>query len=57
MFTNTPITNSTYLGYFGSIYVRQSYLTRYKQVLNQLGSRITTIEEHETELRNLGLID
>lgn len=30
MFKNTPITNSTYLGYYGSIYVPSSLLTNYQ---------------------------
>ena len=30
VFQNTPMTNSTYLGYFGSVYVPSSLLTTYK---------------------------
>ena len=33
-FNNTPITNSTYLGYYGSIYVPSSLLTSYKAATN-----------------------
>ncbi len=56
-FMNTPISNSGYLGYYGSVYVPARYLSDYQTVLSHYSSRITTIEEHETELRNLGLID
>lgn len=34
VFDNTPMTNSTYLGYYGSIYVPSSLLTNYKTATN-----------------------
>ena len=57
LFANTPITQSSYLGYFGSIYVPASLLTRYQSIFSTYYNRITTIEAHEAELRELGLID
>lgn len=43
-FTNTPMANSTYLGYFGSIYVPSSMVDLYKQAFawSQYSSRITS---------------
>lgn len=34
IFANTPIANTTYLGYFGSIYVPASLLASYKTATN-----------------------
>ena len=34
VFDNTPIANSSYLGYFGSIYVRSEYVSTYKTATN-----------------------
>lgn len=44
-FRNTPITDSTYLGYFGSIYVPQSLLATYKaaNVWSRISDRIVGI--------------
>ena len=33
-FINTPISNSTYLGYYGSIYVPSSLVDTYKSATN-----------------------
>ena len=59
MFNNTPIANSTYLGYYGSIYVPASLLADFAMTSFWSGwtNRMTTIEEHEQELRDLGLLD
>lgn len=48
-FTSTPFGNSTYLGYFGSIYVRQRDLSWYQSATNwaAYSSRITTYEPEE----------
>lgn len=59
MFTSTPIANSTYLGYYGSIYVPASLLANFAMASfwSAWTNRMTTIEEHEQELRALGLLD
>lgn len=58
VFPNTPIANSTYLGYYGSVYVPRSYLDSYRTgVFSYYSNRVTAIEDHESELRELGLID
>jgi len=59
MFSSTPMNTSSYLGYYGSIYVHDVDYSWYLTARNwsAFSSRITTIEEHETELRQLGLID
>ena len=46
-FYNTPISNSTYLGYFGSIYVPASLVSNYKTATNwtQFSNRITSYIE------------
>ena len=46
-FTNTPISNSTYLGYFGSIYVPLSLVDAFKSASNWVtyANRITAIPE------------
>lgn len=47
----TPMNNSTYLGYFGSIYVPADYVDYYKtsQYWSTYSSRITSIENLPTE--------
>jgi hypothetical protein len=47
IFNNTPLKNSTYLGYYGSIYVPASLVDAYKSATNWAGykSRITAIPE------------
>ena len=48
-FSNTPITNSTYLGYYGSIYVLPQYLDKYKASAgwSRVKDRITAISNPE----------
>lgn len=57
VFMSTPLSQSSYHGHFGSIYVPASLLKKYQTIFSSYYSRITTIEAHETELRALGLID
>ena len=57
IFMSTPLSQSSYLGRFGSIYVPANLLKKYQTIFSSYYSRITTIEAHETELRALGLID
>lgn len=54
VFSNSPITNSTYLGYYGSIYVRNSMVDRYKAetVWKSYASRITSITDLPQELKD-----
>lgn len=54
MFSNTPITNSTYLGYYGSIYVPNSMVDRYKTTSywKSYASRITSITDLPQELKD-----
>jgi hypothetical protein len=49
-FNNTPMNNSTYLGYFGSIYVPSDLVDSYKASTNwtYLSDRITSIENLPT---------
>ena len=45
--SNTPMSNSTYLGYFGSIYVKESLATAFKSATNwaQYSSRIVGLTD------------
>lgn len=54
VFSSTPITNSTYLGYYGSIYVRNSMVDTYKTNANwkSYSSRITSITDLPQELKD-----
>lgn len=54
VFSNSPITNSTYLGYYGSIYVRNSMVDRYKAetIWKSYASRITSITDLPQELKD-----
>ena len=54
VFSSTPITNSTYLGYYGSIYVRNSMVDTYKNNGNwkSYSSRITSITDLPQELKD-----
>lgn len=54
IFSNTPITNSTYLGYYGSIYVPNSMVDRYKTTTywKSYASRITSITDLPQELKD-----
>lgn len=54
IFSNTPITNSTYLGYYGSIYVPNSMVDRYKTTSywKSYASRITSITDLPQELKD-----
>ena len=56
-FYNTPITNSSYLGYFGSFYVPKSLLAAYvtDSRWGAYPSRFTTIEDNLSMLQALGL--
>lgn len=57
VFANTPMSTSTHLGYYGSIYVPSSLIDKYQSIFSTYYNRITTIEAHEAELRELGLLD
>ena len=50
VFANTPMSNSTYLGYFGSVYVPADYVDYYKasSVWSYYADRITSIENLPT---------
>ena len=54
IFSNTPITNSTYLGYYGSIYVPNSMVDKYKTTTywKSYASRITSITDLPQELKD-----
>ena len=54
IFSNTPITNSTYLGYYGSIYVPNSMVDKYKTNTHwkSYASRITSITDLPQELKD-----
>ena len=54
VFSNSPITNSTYLGYYGSIYVPNSMVDRYKAetIWKSYASRITSITDLPQELKD-----
>lgn len=54
---NTPLYTSTYLGYFGSIYVRKSLIGKYiaDSRWATYSSRFTAIEDHLPLLHGLGL--
>lgn len=54
VFSNSPITNSAYLGYYGSIYVRNSMIDRYKAetIWKSYASRITSITDLPQELKD-----
>lgn len=49
VFGKTPIADSSYLGYFGSIYVRSEYVSTYKAAQNWsiYSDRITTLSDPE----------
>lgn len=55
-FYSTPMSNSSYLGYFGSIYVRSRDLSWYQSATNwaTYSSRITTYEPEEDLLDEIG---
>ena len=54
VFYNTPIRESTYLGYYGSIYVPNSLISQYRSVYpwSYYSSRITSITDLPQELKD-----